>query len=82
MLRGLYLALGTFLAAAVTSYLALRGDLPRADAIEVSILTGLIPALGALGFRVGVEGRSDAARDKDGDVLPGDVGVRPGDVAR
>lgn len=77
LLRGFYLFLGTLAVTAITAYLAFPDSfgVTEAEKIKYSILTGAIPALSALGFRVGVEGSSDKARQANGEVKPGDVQV-------
>jgi hypothetical protein len=67
VLRGLYNAAGTGAAAFLTCY-ATTHD------IETAAIVAGITALGALGFRSGIEGVADAIRDARGRVLPGDVG--------
>lgn len=69
VLRGLYNALCTGAVAFLTCY-------ATTDDVKASLIVGGIAALGALGFRGGVEGGLDALRDARGQVLPGDVGQR------
>ncbi len=66
MLRGLYLAIGAGLSAGLTAY-------ATSDDERAAILTGLITALAALGFRGGVEGGFDARRQANDNVKPSDV---------
>jgi hypothetical protein len=68
VLRGLYNAVGTGAAAFLTCYATTD------DAKTAAIVAG-ITALGALGFRGGIEGAADAIRDARCDVRPGDVGA-------
>lgn len=77
MIRGAYGAIGTLLSSALVVYLSLLGQdgLSRADRIETALLTGGVAGLGYLGFRGGIEGRMDQARDDAGKVNDGDVGV-------
>jgi hypothetical protein len=67
ILRGLYLAVGTFAA----TFLSVWGT---TDDLKAAAISAGIVGLGALGFRAGVEGISDSKRDAAGAVLPGDVG--------
>lgn len=71
ILRGAYLAVGTFLVGFLPAYAA-------TDDLKGPLIAGGMGALFALGFRGGVEGLSDKSRDERGRVLPGDVGQRPG----
>ena len=66
ILRGLYLAIGTGLLSGLITY-------STTDDAKAAIITGLITALGALGFRGGGEGMYDASRQKAGDVKASDV---------
>lgn len=68
LIRGAYLAVGTFLSAFLSALL-MDSDVNRA-----AIVAG-VTALGVLGFRGGVEGAYDAHRQKVGDVHESDVGV-------
>lgn len=66
ILRGLYTAILSGLAAGVTAY-------ATTDDEKGAILTGVIAALAALGFRGGIEGTFDSARQDASDVRPSDV---------
>lgn len=67
LVRGLYAAVGAGLLAFLTCY-------ATTDDAKASAITAGITALGALGFRGGIEGTLDANRDAADKVLPGDVG--------
>ena len=76
VLRGIYNFIGTSLAAALSTYIATGAvidSVSRSDKIESAAIIGLISGLAALGFRSGVEGSYDAARQRDGDVKTSDV---------
>jgi hypothetical protein len=80
-LRGAYGALGTGIASGLVIYMAMLGqdEMSRFDRLEIAALNAGIAALGYLGFRGGVEGRMDQARDERGAVNTSDVGQpRPG----
>lgn len=66
LIRGLYLAAGMFALGFLTVW-------ATTDEYKAPIISGGIMALGALGFRTGLEGRLDQKRDRAGNVLPGDV---------
>jgi hypothetical protein len=77
VLRGFYNFIGTGATGAITCYLAMQsvvGDqVSNGDVRTVSILTGILAGLAALGFRGGVEGIADSKRQAEGDVTPADV---------
>lgn len=66
ILRGFYQALGS----GTLVFLITWGT---TDQLKGPIIGGCVAALGALGFRGGVEGSLDAQRQKNGDVKPSDV---------
>ena len=67
IIRGLYTSAVLAAGSLLTTY-QVTGSWE--DALLVAGITGL----GALGYRSGVEGLADIRRDRDGIVLPGDVG--------
>jgi len=69
-LRALYNAAGAGAVALLTTYSV-------TDSWEDALIVAAITALGALGFRGGVEGLADMRRDAEGKRLPGDVGMEP-----
>lgn len=79
VLRGAYNFVGTAMTAGITCYLAMQGvvgdTVSTGDIREVSVLTGLLGGLAALGFRGGVEGFVDNRRQNKNDVKPSDVQV-------
>lgn len=66
-LRGVYLAVGTFLVGFLPAWAV-------TDDLKGPLIAGGMSALFALGFRSGIEGLADSNRDNAGTVLPGDVG--------
>ena len=86
ILRGFYNFICTALVAGITTYLSLTsliddaaqavGDISDKDIIVVSVLTGLLGGLAALGFRAGIEGQYDARRAS----APGGPDMKPADV--
>lgn len=67
ILRGAYLAIGSFCFGFFPAWAA-------TDDLKAPLIAGVMTALWAMGFRGGIEGRSDTQRDRRGQVLPGDVG--------
>lgn len=67
LLRGLYLAVGTFLSTFFSALLMDSSDLGKAAIIAA------IAALSVLGFRGGVEGAYDTNRDRNNIRIPADV---------
>ena len=74
-LRALWVGLGAFVVVAIPFYLGNKGDMGRADAIEEALLWGFLALFGGGGTGAAM-GRSDVNRDKDDEVLPGDVGQK------
>jgi len=66
LLRGLYVAVVVGLIAGLTV-------LQQSANTRNAIITGLLSFLGALGVRGGIEGVSDSARQKSGNVSNSDV---------
>ncbi len=69
ILRGIYNALGMFGATFLTTMLT-------TDSLRDAFIIAGIAFFASLGFRAGVEGGYDSARDKRGDVKPADVGAQ------
>ena len=70
LLRGVYLAVGTFLFGFLPAWAS-------TDDLKGPIIAGGMSALFALGFRGVAEGRYDAGRAKRVDQRPADVGYVP-----
>ena len=70
LLRGLYLAVGTFLVGFLPAWAA-------TDNLKGPIIAGGMSALFAMGFRGIAEGKYDAGRAAKVDQKPGDVGYVP-----
>lgn len=66
LLRGLYLAIGTF-GSTFVSALLMDSNMNKAA------LVAAVAAFSVLGFRGGVEGAYDTNRDRNNQRIPGDV---------